>query len=269
MKYLVTYSCYSPLSIPSTLPMSTDYSSHYVDYPAQEAPQKSKFPIFRIGLRVVAISLILFFLLSVFWVLVYRFTDPPSSFIMRRDQQKGLEIDRRPVTIDQISPHLPLAVLAAEDQQFCVHNGFDWTAIAKAQAHNEEATIKRGASTLSMQTAKNAFLWPTRSWIRKGFEAYFTALIEILWPKERILEVYLNLAEWGFGIYGAEAASHHYFGKSASQLTLHESALLAAALPTPTRSNPSSPTAYLTDRAAFIEADMARIGGDYGNCLTP
>ncbi len=120
-----------------------------------------------------------------------------------------------------------------------------------------------------MQTAKNAFLWPTRSWIRKGFEAYFTALIEVLWPKKRILEVYLNLAEWGFGIYGAEAAAHHYFGKSASKLTMQESALLAAALPTPTRSNPSAPTAYLSDRAALIESDMARIGDTYGNCLAP
>ena len=248
--------------------MSSDYRESYVDYPALEPEPSLASRLFKISLRVVAISLIVFFLFSVIWVLVFRFTQPPSSFIMRQDAQEGIQIDRRPVALNQISTNLLLAVIAAEDQQFCVHNGFDWTAIAKAQEHNEESNRIRGASTLTMQTAKNAFLWPTRSWIRKGFEAHFTALIEILWPKTRILEVYLNLAEWGPGIYGAEAASMHYFGIPAAKLNNHQAALLAAALPTPTRSNPSRPTDYLNQRAATIEYDMANIPGEYVGCLT-
>jgi len=214
------------------------------------------------------IGLIVFFLFSVIWVLVYRFTQPPSSFIMRRDRQQGLEIDRRPVPLDQISRHLAVAVITAEDQQFCQHNGFDWTAIGKARTFNEQnETRTRGASTISMQTAKNAFLWPTRSWIRKGFEAYFTSLVEILWPKERIMEVYLNLAEWGMGIYGAESAARHYFGISAANLSTHQAALLAAALPTPTRSNPGSPSTYLSNRASMIEYEMVHLDSTFGACI--
>lgn len=248
--------------------MSSDFSESYIDYPALE-PEQKKYgaTAFKFAIRFIAVSLIVFFLFSLIWVLAFRFTQPPSSFIMRRDQQQGIEIDRRPVALSQISPHLILAIAAAEDQQFCTHNGFDWSAIAKAQEHNEQTTRIRGASTITMQTAKNAFLWPTRSWLRKGFEAYFTSLIEVLWPKSRILEVYLNLAEWGYGIYGAEAASMHYFGIPASKLSLHQATLLAAALPTPTRSNPGQPTNYLIDRAAMIQEDMASMPGEYKTCL--
>lgn len=246
--------------------MPSDLPEYVIEYPA---PERSKAAIiFGYAARFFTVGLIVFFLFSVIWVLVYRFTQPPSSVIMRRDRQKGIEIDRRPVSIDKISINLPLAVMAAEDQQFCQHSGFDWSAISAAQTFNEAESRKRGASTISMQTAKNAFLWPTRSWIRKSFEAYFTALIEVLWPKERIIEVYLNVAEWGVGIYGAEAAAYHYFGISASELTTRQAALLAAALPTPTRSNPSQPTTYLANRASTIEADMARLVGEYSECVT-
>ncbi len=188
---------------------------------------------------------------------------------MRRDRQQGIELDRRPVALDKISDHLILAVIASEDQQFCSHNGFDWAAIGKAQENNARQQQKRGASTISMQTAKNAFLWPTRSWVRKGFEAYFTALIEVLWPKERIMEVYLNVAEWGVGIYGAEAASRHYFGISAGALNANQAALLAAALPSPTRSNPRQPSTYLSNRASMIEYDMMHMAGQFGACMAP
>lgn len=247
--------------------MSTAYRDLNIEYPVLEPERSRSSTILRFLLRSIAILLIVFFLFSVVWVLFYRFTQPPSSFIMRRDRQQGIEIDRRPVPLDQISKNAVLAVIAAEDQQFCSHKGFDWTAISKARTHNEDAAVVRGASTISMQTAKNAFLWPNRSWIRKGFEAYFTSLIEIFWPKERIVEVYLNLAEWGKGVYGIESASIHYFGISSSQLNTTQAALLAAALPTPTRSNPSQPTSYLSNRASMIEYDMMHIAREFGSCV--
>ena len=247
--------------------MSQDFPEPFIEYPVYEPDRITFGKVIRYLARFVAIGLIVFFLFSVIWVLVYRFTQPPSSFIMRRDRQQGIEIDRRPVSLDRINKSLVLAVIAAEDQQFCQHNGFDWTAISKAQVYNEERQKLRGASTISMQTAKNAFLWPNRSWIRKGFEAYFTALIEVLWPKKRIIEVYLNVVEWGPGIYGAEAAAQHFFGRTAFQLNAQQSALLAAALPTPTRSNPSQPTAYLTSRASVIEHDMIEMADLLGACV--
>lgn len=246
--------------------MSSEYSDPLVDYPAVE-PRFTTRKILAYTAKFTAIGLVLFFLFSVIWVMVYRFTQPPSSFIMRRDRQQGIELDRRPVPIQSISQNLAMAVIASEDQLFCQHNGFDWTAIAKARVYNEEEERTRGASTISMQTAKNAFLWPTRSWIRKGFEAYFTALIEVMWPKTRIMEVYLNLAEWDMGVYGAEAAAQHYFGISARELSSYQAALLAAALPTPTRSNPGSPSEYLSIRASEIENDMLSLPPGYGVCI--
>jgi monofunctional biosynthetic peptidoglycan transglycosylase len=159
------------------------------------------------------------------------------------------------------------AVMTAEDQGFCLHHGFDWGAIEKAQDFNEEHQRTRGASTISMQTAKNAFLWPSRSWTRKGVEAYFTVLMELFWPKQRIMEVYLNVAEWGEGVFGAEAAAQHYFGKPAVQLTRRESALLAASLPTPLRSNPARPSGYLRGRATVIQLRMNGIAREFGQCV--
>lgn len=167
------------------------------------------------------------------------------------------------VPMEEISPNLQLAVIASEDQNFEKHHGFDVEAIRKVLQKYEEGKKMRGASTISQQTAKNVFLWPGRSWIRKGFEAYFTALIELLWSKERILEVYLNSIEMGNGIYGAQAASEFWFHKSAKNLTQSEAAALAAILPNPReyRANPAS--RYIQSRINWILEQMRHYGKFY------
>ena len=166
------------------------------------------------------------------------------------------------VSIDKIAPELQLAVVASEDNRFLTHHGFDFEAIEKAKEFNEKKQGKRvrGASTISQQTAKNVFLWPARSWIRKGFEVYFTALIELVWSKKRIMEVYLNVIETGDGIYGAEAASRAYFNKPAEKLSRSEAALIAAILPNPRKWNPAHPTGYLLGRQQWILWNMGNIG---------
>ena len=209
--------------------------------------------------RITAYTVLAMVVGSLVWVLVYRFAMPPATFLTLRDRIEGKDIQRQPVRLAHISPHLFRAIIASEDQAFCMHNGFDWAAIAKAQEYNEQSSRTRGASTITMQTAKNAFLWPSRSWVRKGFEAYYTLLIEGFWPKERILEVYLSVAEWGPGIFGAEAAARYHFNKPAAQLTAYEAALLAAALPTPLRSQPGRPSAYLVGRANEILSTVDKI----------
>jgi monofunctional biosynthetic peptidoglycan transglycosylase len=165
-------------------------------------------------------------------------------------------------SLADMSPAMPLAVVASEDNRFTEHSGFDMEAIEKAMEYNKRSHGRkvRGASTISQQTAKNVFLWPGRSWIRKGFEVYFTLLIEFIWGKERIMEVYLNVAEMGKGIYGAGAAADKYFGKSALRLSRGEAALLAAILPNPLKWNPSAPTAYLRSRQQWILWNMGNIG---------
>lgn len=161
----------------------------------------------------------------------------------------------------QMPSHAALAMVAAEDQNFMSHAGFDFEAIDRALEDNRRGRRLRGASTLSQQVAKNLFLWPGRSWLRKGLEGWFTVLIEALWPKQRILEVYLNSAEFGRGTWGIEAASRRYFGKPAAQLARDEAALLAAVLPNPLRLRADRPSAYLRGRQAWILAQMARLGG--------
>ena len=165
---------------------------------------------------------------------------------------------------DGISPNAVRAVLAAEDMRFCQHDGFDWRAIREALRESDNGGRRRGASTISMQTAKNLFLWPARSYLRKAFEAYFTALIELVWPKQRILVIYLNIVEWDEGIYGIEAAARFHFGKSASILSEREASLLAAVLPNPRIYSASAPGEYIRDRARLIRRRMAevRIGTD-------
>ena len=153
-------------------------------------------------------------------------------------------------------------MIAAEDQTFTDHFGFDWQAIEKAVQHNEKSRRKRGASTVSQQTAKNLFLWSSRSWTRKGLEAWFTLLIEAGWSKKRILEVYLNIVEFGDGIYGAEAAARTYFGKPAKRLTPSEAALLAAVLPNPRKFKVNAPSEYIRGRQAWILNQMRQLGGD-------
>lgn len=165
------------------------------------------------------------------------------------------------VPMEEVSPHLVQAAVAAEDQHFMSHSGFDLDAIQKAYQRNQNGKKQKlGGSTISQQTAKNVFLWPARNYLRKGLEVYFTLTIEWLWPKRRIMEVYLNSIEMGPGIYGAEAAAQHYFKKPAAKLTKREAALLVAAFPNPRQRNPSQPTAYLRRRASKIQRLMRQIG---------
>ncbi len=208
-------------------------------------------------------------LISVLGVGCLRFVDPPTTAFM--EQREDLAEARRErhfrlkhawVDLEQMSPALWLAVLASEDQKFLQHFGFDVQAIEDAVEDRLEGKSTRGASTLSQQLAKNLFLWPGQSWARKALEVYFTILIEALWPKRRILEVYLNVAEFGDGVYGAEAAARTYFDKPAASLTEHEAALLAAVLPNPKARKASSPTPKVKKKVEWIEAQADRLPKD-------
>jgi monofunctional biosynthetic peptidoglycan transglycosylase len=215
-----------------------------------------------IGFGILAVGL------PVLSILVLRWVPPPVTAFMARAWvrgrlagEEGFELRYRWTGWDGISPHARIAVVAAEDQNFPRHSGFDVKAIEEAWEEHEQGGRLRGASTISQQVAKNLFLWPGRSFARKGLEAYLTALIEFLWPKRRILEVYLNTAEMGRGIYGVTAASRLYFGKSPVAITAHEAALLAAVLPNPLRLHADRPSAYVLRRAEWIEGQMRRLGG--------
>ena len=205
-------------------------------------------------------------LATVIPVLILRWVEPPTSAFMLQKRFKawwnnndGFEIRYHWVNYNRISPHAPLAMVAAEDQKFPFHWGFDRQAITDAWQERVEGIRVRGASTISQQVAKNLFLWPGKSFIRKGIEAYFTVLIEIIWPKQRILEVYLNIAEFGSGIYGIGAASIAYFGKPPRHLQQKECALLAAVLPNPSRLHPSRPSNYVVQRSIRILEEMDRL----------
>lgn len=204
-----------------------------------------------------------FFVVSVGFVLLYGVLPPPVTPLMVIRLVEGEGLSKHWRSYDEISPHLVRAVLASEDSRFCEHSGFDWEAMRKAIAQNLGGGQTVGASTITMQTAKNLFLWPSRTYMRKGLEAYFTVLIELFWNKQRIIETYVNVAEWGTGIYGAEAAAQAHFGKSADKLTRREAALLAAVLPNPRHWSASRPTNYINRRAATIQARM-RIMPDGG-----
>lgn len=205
---------------------------------------------------------------SILAVVVLRFVPVPVSALMV-ERRIVSWFDPKPyvsrhkwVPLGEIAPCMGAAVIAAEDQTFPDHFGFDWQAIEKAFKHNETSRRKRGASTVSQQTAKNLFLWERRSWVRKGLEAYFTLLLEVDWPKTRILEVYLNIVEFGDGVYGVEAAARTYFGKPAKRLTPSEAALLAAVLPNPHKFKANAPSDYLRGRQAWILNQMRQLGGD-------
>lgn len=207
-----------------------------------------------------------FFIITIGWVVLYRFVDPPVTYLMVsryfESEKKDAGIDKEWKNYESVSFNLPLAVIAAEDQNFFDHFGFDLNAIEKAMKHNEKKKKRmKGASTISQQVAKNVFLFPSRNWFRKGLEVYFTFLIECLWSKERILEVYLNIVELGDGIYGAEAASKKYFKKSAINLSPGQAALLAAVLPNPRKMNPAKPSSYVMRRQAWILDQMENLGG--------
>ena len=180
-----------------------------------------------------------------------------SLMVIRAFEGEGLDYRWR--GFDDISPNLVRAAIAAEDARFCAHSGFDMEAIQQALAANEAGGNLRGGSTISQQTAKNVFLWPGRSWLRKGLEAGYTVLIEAVWSKKRIVHVYLNVAEFGPGVYGAEAGARYWFGKSARDLTPREAARMAAILPSPRRYNAGSPGPYVRRRASRIQAAMGTI----------
>jgi monofunctional biosynthetic peptidoglycan transglycosylase len=207
-----------------------------------------------------------FLMVTVLWVLVYRFVNPPITLLMvlrnieRTTDGKPGKMEKEWVDFEDISDNMKRAAVSAEDQLFLTHIGFDVKAIEKAFATNKKGKKIKGGSTISQQTAKNVFLWPGRSWIRKGFEAYFTLLIEMLWSKERILEVYLNVIEMGDGIYGAEAAAQAYFGKSCAKLSRSQAALITACFPNPRRWTPKKPTQYIKHRQYLILKNMKRLG---------
>jgi len=209
----------------------------------------------RIG-RIVAFFFTGFFIWSFFLVVLYRDAPPIATPLMLLRLLEGAGIHKSWRPLEAISPNLIRASMAAEDAKFCSHDGFDWVAIQADWQRNRRGGQLLGASTISMQTAKNLFLWPGRSWPRKGLEVYFTLLIELAWPKRRIMELYLNVVEWAPGVYGAEAAAQYHFKKPASALSAEEAARLAAVLPNPRRWSASRPSAYIMGRAGIIHARM-------------
>lgn len=208
------------------------------------------------------------FAISVLVVSCLRFVDPPTSAYMLRSEHQARSEGRHDYRLrhdwvdwEHISPHARVAVVAAEDQRFPLHPGFDLDSITDAVYERVKGRRQRGASTISQQVAKNLFLWPGRSFLRKGLEAYFTVLIEICWSKQRVLEVYLNLAQFGDGIYGIEAASTAYFGKPAARLSAREAATLAAVLPNPIRLHADRPSEYVRSRSDWVLVQVEMLGG--------
>jgi monofunctional biosynthetic peptidoglycan transglycosylase len=190
-----------------------------------------------------------------------RWLPPPTSAFMLHSEVPDPALRYHWIPWQRISPHLPIAVVASEDQKFPHHRGFDFDAIGKAIDENKWRRRPRGASTITQQVAKNLFLWSGKSYFRKGLEAYFTMVLELVWPKRRIIEVYLNIAQFGPGIYGVEAASRAYFSKPASRISKSEAALLAAVLPNPRKLKAANPSDYVRHRAREIEAQMEQLGG--------
>ena len=220
--------------------------------------------VFKVITKVVKWIVVAFFASTILSVVALRFLPvyfTPLMFIRCYEQVKegkDLKLSHHWVPLEKISPSLPRAVMASEDAHFLEHHGFDYEAIEHAAKRNREHPEKRklGASTISQQTAKNVFLWPGRSWVRKGFEVYFTTLIELMWSKQRIMEVYLNSIEMGDGIYGADAVAEEHFGKSALDLSKAQCALIAATLPNPRKFSSKHPSAYMLKRQARILIEM-------------
>jgi monofunctional biosynthetic peptidoglycan transglycosylase len=206
---------------------------------------------------------------SILWVVLYRFVPPPITFTMIGDIVGGRSVTKDWMPLSEMDPDMARAAISAEDGNFCRHHGFDFTAIEKAYSGNEAGKRFRGGSTISQQTAKNAFLWQGRSWIRKGLETWFTGLIELIWGKKRIMEVYLNIAETGIGTYGANAGAMRYFHHDASRLTPTEASRLAAILPLPKKRDAIDPHGFVRrygDRISKRLAPMQR--GGYLSCLS-
>ena len=233
---------------------------------SQSKKQKSVKRILGWGWKFFLKVLFTFLILTIVQILLLRFLDPPftvrmawswfQSKLTAKNYKRAIYQWRE---LEEISSHLRKAVLAGEDQRFLSHHGFDFTELTQAGKDFLKAKRLRGASTITMQVARTVFLWPGRSWLRKIAEAYYTVLIEILWSKERIFEIYLNTVHWGKGIMGAEAASKKYFFTSSFSLTLYQAALLAAILPNPTRWSPINPSKYVRERQKRIMKEMIRM----------
>jgi monofunctional biosynthetic peptidoglycan transglycosylase len=222
--------------------------------------------ITRLVLHIVKLIAIVFVAASLFGVILFRYVNPPFTWLMvlrgfeRKADGKDWKIDKQWVDFDQIADPMKRAAVAAEDQSFLENHGFDFKAIERAIQKNAKSKKLIGGSTISQQTAKNVFLYPGRSFVRKGFEAWFTVLIETFWTKKRIMEVYLNVIEMGDGIYGIEAASQAYFHKPASQLTRRQAAAIAVIFPSPLKWSATNPTRYLKHRQYLIMKNMRRLG---------
>ncbi|MBF9232725.1 monofunctional biosynthetic peptidoglycan transglycosylase [Microvirga alba] len=214
----------------------------------------------------ISLGLILLWVSAVIWLGLLYWVVPPVSTLMLGRWISFQPVSRDYVNLENISPHLPLAVLTSEDSRFCQHGGVDWDALREVVAAADEDGPSRGASTIPMQTAKNLFLWPGRSYLRKGLELPVALYLDLIWSKQRMMEAYLNVAEWGEGIFGAEAAAQKYFRKPARNLTRREAALLATALPNPLVRNPSRPSAR---HRVLAERLMARMEGaaPFSDCL--
>ena len=211
------------------------------------------------ALRIVAGLVLTFNVLALIWVIIYAFLPIPLTKLMVIEgKTKTIAYEWR--SIEEISGKLQLAVMCAEDQHFLIHNGLDYVSIQQADEANQKGDKVRGASTITQQVAKNVFLWPDRTYVRKGAELYFSLLIEMVWSKERIMEVYLNVAEMGDGIFGAEAASNKYFNKTAEELTTTQAAKIAAILPNPKSYSPVSPSPYVRRRIKWIKKQMGYWG---------
>lgn len=235
-----------PASLPPAAPVAIPPVPH-------RAPKR---PALARAVSVLGWAFVTLFYGSLLLVLAYRVLPPPDTWTMLERRLSGESINRPWTPLSGISPHLVRSVIAGEDSRFCRHDGLDFEAIDKALDHNRRSGKRRGASTISQQTAKNAFLWNGGGWFRKGAEAWFTLAMEATWPKRRIMEVYLNIAEWGDGNFGAEAAARARFGKSAADLTREEAALLAAVLPSPNKWRVDPPGPYVKRRAATLRKRM-------------
>lgn len=204
----------------------------------------------------------LFVVASMIWVLAYRLLPVPMTWLMARDSLSGKSVQHVWVPLTAMSRSLPRAVIGAEDANFCYHSGFDWEAMKAAARANYQGKTLRGGSTISQQAAKNVFLWPQRSYVRKGLEAWFTALIEIVWGKARIMEVYLNVVEMGPGIYGMASASQHYFGTTVDRLSPKQAARLTAILPQPIKRSVAKPSKTVRRYARRIEKRVAVVADE-------
>ncbi len=216
--------------------------------------------VVRVTFRWIGVSVLWFLVVTILWTALVGLVDPPVTWVMAQQAREQPSFSRVQVDLADISRNMPLSVIASEDQRFMTHSGFSWEAMQRAYQRNKNAKRIKGGSTISQQTAKNVFLWPGRTYVRKGLEAWFTILIELIWTKERILEVYLNVAEMGKGVFGAEAAAQRCFSRPASKLTRQQAALITATLPAPRRFSCSNPSGYIRGRQQWVLRQMDNVG---------